>query len=315
LGLEFDPRFAPPQSTAAGGVGKSLKLLFVGAVRDVKERNHIFSRYGADRVLDYFDGVVGLVSVFLYEELDYNHFLNVKDDPRPLLLSLLCFFHVMVFWINIHHFFKFSADVMTIWQVWLLLFVSLGLVFYLVSLTAWIENGDATLYYIVNTTVCFILSIFNYLTPIDESANYLYRLYHRLGPIVATVWYGIATILKLCGIEKSIYMVYIAPFTFMLPMGAQTKNDNVEEVAEKVNLFRGALQDFSSGNIFSPYLNDRILDYFDAVVGLATVFLFIETRILVDGGGSGILAAALLCFFSYYGVLARDASLAQVQPT
>lgn len=38
-------------------------------------------------------GIVSLVSVFLYEELGWEPLLNVKNDPRPVLLSVLCFFH------------------------------------------------------------------------------------------------------------------------------------------------------------------------------------------------------------------------------
>ena len=33
------------------------------------------------------------MSVFLYEELGWEPLLNIKNDPRPVLLSVLCFFH------------------------------------------------------------------------------------------------------------------------------------------------------------------------------------------------------------------------------
>eukprot|EP00984_Skeletonema_dohrnii_P014172 scaffold5932_cov96-Skeletonema_dohrnii-CCMP3373.AAC.4 len=65
----------------------ALKQLFIGAYRDIQKR-HIFSPFDSARVLDYFDGVISLVSVFLYEELDYDQLLNVSEDATPLLLSL-----------------------------------------------------------------------------------------------------------------------------------------------------------------------------------------------------------------------------------
>ena len=79
---------------AALGRGKQIKLLFEGAGQDIKDRK-IFSPYSSDRILGYFDGVIGLVSVFLYEELGWERTINFKDNPTPVLLSLLCFFHVM----------------------------------------------------------------------------------------------------------------------------------------------------------------------------------------------------------------------------
>jgi len=116
----------------------ALKQLFIGAYRDIQKR-HIFSPFDSARVLDYFDGVISLVSVFLYEELNYDQLLNVTEDSTPLLLSLLCYFHVMVFWLEIHHFLKFSPNIFSILQVWLIFLASLGLVMYPLSLAAWIE--------------------------------------------------------------------------------------------------------------------------------------------------------------------------------
>ena len=283
----------------------ALKQLFIGTYRDIQKR-HIFSPFDSARVLDYFDGVISLVSVFLYEELNYDQLLNVSEDSTPLLLSLLCYFHVMVFWLEIHHFLKFSPKIFSILQVWLIFLASLGLVMYPLSLAAWIERGGSLEYAIINTVICFFLIIFNFLTKVDERANCLYRVWHKFVPLVAFVYYGIAAILNLKGVERSVYMLYIAPFVFMIPLGATKEASNstaegVETTTLQVNIFRGALQDLKRGNILSPYSNDRVLNYFDAIIGLSTVFLFIETlgwQNTIDAGlRSAGLLAALLCFF------------------
>jgi hypothetical protein len=288
----------------------SLRPLIKGAYHDIRNRQ-LFSPFYTDRVLDYFDGVIGLVSVFLYEELDYDQLLNAREDPTALLLSLLCYFHVMVFFLNVHHFLKFSPHTFSILQVWLIFAASLGLVCYPLSLAAWIEQGGGASmdYIIINTSICFVIFIFNILTTIDERANGLYRVWHRFAPLVAFVYYGIALILNLTGVEKSIYMVYIAPFTFMFPLGAardeadnSSHENNEIETQQQVNIFVEAFYDVKKRNIFSPYPSGRILDYFDAIVGLATVFLFIETlgwqnTLQATGGRSTGLLFALLCFF------------------
>ena len=51
-------------------VREQIQLLFRGAWSDIKERR-ILSNYPADRIMNYFDGVISLVSVFLYEELGW----------------------------------------------------------------------------------------------------------------------------------------------------------------------------------------------------------------------------------------------------
>lgn len=106
---------------AALGHGKQVHLLLQGAAKDVKERR-VFSPYDSDRVLTYFDGVIGLVSVFLYEELGWERTIDFKENPKPVLLSVLCFFHIMVYWLNTHHFLKFTArDTFSLPQIWCLI--------------------------------------------------------------------------------------------------------------------------------------------------------------------------------------------------
>ena len=110
-------------------------LLFSGAKKDIKERN-IFSPYPSDRILMYFDGVVSLVSVFLFEEgpMGWQEILDIRNNPTPVLLSLLCFFHILVYWVEGHHFLKFSPNVMSLPQVWCVMLFSLGMVMYPLSL-------------------------------------------------------------------------------------------------------------------------------------------------------------------------------------
>ena len=79
----------------------------------------------------------------------------------------------------------------------------------------------------INTGCCFISTIFNILTPIDESANDLFRLYHKAAPTVVTVFYAIATILHWQAIEESRYMLYVATFCFSCPLRAQKRAGDV----------------------------------------------------------------------------------------
>ena len=51
-------------------VGEQIQLLFRGAWNDIKERR-VLSNYPADRIMNYFDGIISLVSVVLYEELGW----------------------------------------------------------------------------------------------------------------------------------------------------------------------------------------------------------------------------------------------------
>ena len=287
--------------------GRQFRLLLAGARNDVLQgRRGLFSPYCVDRVLDYFDGIIALVSVFLFEELGWERTLNTREDPTPLLLSLLCFFHVMVYWINTHHWQKFSPDTFNLPQIWLFMLYCLGLVLYPLSLGTWIEKGESDIYFYINTAICFILMLFNQLTKIDGDANSLFRLWHRLGPASAFLVYGIATILNWRGIGGGQYIAYVAPFTFMVPLGAKNgegqnhSNDATRpnySIHNVMNICHGAYQDLKCGNVLSPYPADRVLDFFDAVIGLATVFIFIETGTdIIDDEQSDGRLAALLCY-------------------
>ena len=146
----------------------------------------------------------------------FQNALLVRDNPTPVLLALLCFFHIMVYWLNTHHFLKYSPDNMSIVQVWCMALFCLGLVVYPLSLAMWIENGNNDSYYYINTGCCFIMMIFNIATPVDDNANDLFKLYHKAAPSTAFLFYSVATILNWQGVEGSKYMLYVAPFCFVM---------------------------------------------------------------------------------------------------
>ena len=167
-------------------------------------------------------------------------------------------------------------------------------------------------YYYINTGMCFIFAVLNWLSPIDKSANHLYCLWQRLAALVAVVFYSIASILHWQGLDWSRYLLYIAPFCFMCPFGAKT-NYQEGERTENLGVFAspikakylwGAIEDIKHWNIIPLYSMDMVLDYFDSVVGLAAVLLFIdlgwEDTISSTNSYNGLFAA-LLCFFQVLG--------------
>ena len=105
---------------------------------------------------------------------------------------------------------------MGILQVWCMALFCLGLIVYPLSLAIWIDSGNNDSYYYINTGCCFIFTIFNIATPVDDNANDLFKLYHKAAPSIAFIFYGVATILNWQGIEGSQYMLYVAPFCFVM---------------------------------------------------------------------------------------------------
>ncbi|KAL7551672.1 hypothetical protein ACHAWF_017311 [Thalassiosira exigua] len=206
-----------------------------------------------------------------------------------------------------HHFLKFSPNIISLPQLWCILIFSLCLVLYPLSLGAWIEKESNDAYYFINTGGTFIGAIFCLLTKVDESANSLFVLWQKGASGVAAIYYGIATILK-CVVkwEGSDYLLYIAPFFFVVPLGAQSKPEKNCHIGEDTmanhNIFRRAFREFRRGNILSPYPIGRALDFFDSVVGLATIFIFLDVgwAVFDDSNVKGLLAA-LLCYTHVMG--------------
>lgn len=199
---------------------ESLCMLCEEAFQELKQ-GQVLSSYKPDRVLDYFDAIVALATVFLFIKLGWEKTYNFKENSEPLLIAGLCFVHVMVYWINLHHFLKFSPPKFSVLQVWLLVLMSLGLVFYPMSLDAWIEGDNNVMYYIVNIYLCTLLTVFNFLLEI-RGANAVYRLYHKLAPSMAVAWYSLAFVLDQVGVPAD-FMIWIAPFLYLVPLGAKEK--------------------------------------------------------------------------------------------
>lgn len=102
-------------------------------------------------------------------------------------------------------------------------------------ITAWIEDGAVDIYYIINLAMCGFLVLFSFLTQIERGrSNALFRLWHKLGPIAATTWYGIAFTLLSIGKEQR-WMIIVAPFCFMMPLGGALpeSTDDIELPPEK----------------------------------------------------------------------------------
>jgi hypothetical protein len=202
----------------------SLRLLAERAWNDIK-RGEVSSTYPRDFILAYLDAAVGLATAFLFVELGWKRIYNV-DDWRPLLIATLCFFHAVVYWINIHHFIKFSPEDFTVIQVWLAAALSLGLIVYPMALNAWVDGEQNLLYYLVNMWMCSALTMFNMLLDIDTTrVNDLYILYHKVAAPIALFWYSLAFLLSHWGMDVE-WMIYIAPFLYMFPLGAERKKQD-----------------------------------------------------------------------------------------
>jgi hypothetical protein len=55
----------------------------------------LFAPFRAIEVTSFSDRAAGLATVFLIVKLGWEHASSVVDQPMPLLMALLCFFHVM----------------------------------------------------------------------------------------------------------------------------------------------------------------------------------------------------------------------------
>jgi len=145
----------------------------------------------------------------------------------------------MVYWIVTHHALKYSPDHMSVVSVWLLVLMSLVLVVYPLSLTAWLEDGSIDLYYEINLIGTSLLALFFFSVKVEEGrSSSLYRLWRKLVPLIAVAWYSVALLLLKIGKEQR-WMIIMAPFVFMAPFGTENKedieekeNDDAEETKE-----------------------------------------------------------------------------------
>ena len=183
-----------------------------------RPKTELFDTIRAESATLIFDRAAGLATVFLIIRLGWQHASAVFDQPLPILMAMLCFFHVMVYWINFHHFLRFSGEYLTIAQTWVVIFMSLGLIFYPISLTGWIEDDNHLFYGAVNCFLTALLVILNLITP-SEGGNRLYRVYRTMAPSVAFVWYLTVLVLSSNGVNV-LWMIWTAPFFFAVPLGA-----------------------------------------------------------------------------------------------
>jgi hypothetical protein len=135
-----------------------------------------------------------------------------------MFMALLCFIHVMVYWINFHHFLKFSGRDFSIGQTWVVIALSLGVIFYPISLTGWIEADNHLFYGLVNCFLTLLLVVMNQITA-SEGGDALYRVYRAWAPRVAFAWYLLVVVLSACGVNV-MWMIWTAPFFFFaVPLG------------------------------------------------------------------------------------------------
>jgi len=97
------------------------------------------------------------------------------------------------------------------------------------------------IYYIINLSICGFAVPFSFLTQIERGrTNALYRLWHKLGPILAFLWYIIAFSLFTAGREQ-LWMIIVGPFVYCIPLGglsatatrASSSEDNNELPVKK----------------------------------------------------------------------------------
>ena len=68
-------------------------------------------------------------------------------------------------------------------------------------------------------SICGFAVPFSFLTQIERGrTNALYRLWHKLGPILAFLWYIIAFSLFTAGHEQ-LWMIIVGPFVYCIPLG------------------------------------------------------------------------------------------------
>ncbi|CAB9501512.1 expressed unknown protein [Seminavis robusta] len=179
-----------------------------------------FSSFEAGRFVNFFNSMTSLAVTFLVFRFSWRQATEADEDPRPLLLSIYCYLHVMVIFVNLRHFMKFSPDNFNLAQVWCVSFMVLFLTYYPLSLEYWVEHDDPSFYFVVSIAVSMLIVLLNYFTPVDENeANYLYLWYHRYMGVVAACWFARAFLLSELGVSGAQWMVYFGSFLAMIPLG------------------------------------------------------------------------------------------------
>jgi len=188
---------------------------------DLKKGGAILSTFPRALIMGYVDRIAVLTSVYLVAKLTWETLDNIQDYQLRVSAAVFALFQVQVFWINVHHFLKFSSASINIFQVWLLLIFSSGFIFYIITLEGWIDGDDSSHHFIMNTIMSAVMTALCFSLKI-EGANALYRVYHKVAPCAILVWYLVATILcsiKSLGEDAAGWMTWCAPFFFIIPLG------------------------------------------------------------------------------------------------
>ena len=110
---------------------------------------------------------------------------------------------------------------MSVLQVWCVVFFALGVVFYPLSIQAWISEGSVDVYYVVNLCLSAFFVVFSFLTYVDPGrSTLLYRFWHKIAPITSFIWYLIAFSLLRSGHEQR-WMIIVGPFIALFPIGGE----------------------------------------------------------------------------------------------
>lgn len=183
----------------------------------VRRRNKI--RYPGELVLEHLTSATGLATVFLVVELGWERVAAVSADPLPVAAALLCFVHIVVYWLNFIHLSLFAdTDRFGLGQTWTISAFGLGLVMYPIVLSAWIDGDDLAPYLAANVALCLLLAIWVVITP-NTGGDRSYLRYRRWAPPIAVLAYLALFVAEIAG-APVVWAVWFAPVLFVAPHGA-----------------------------------------------------------------------------------------------
>ena len=178
-------------------------------------------------VMFYLDAIVSICSITLFSQLGWSdrEIGKYLKGPYPFAVSMLCFLHVTVYWINFRHAVRFT-EWFGLFQMWGFSLITMGLAVYPYTMIRWLEQSDNMDFFILN----FLLSsvgLLLYRSLDFEPGNRAFRLYCTIAPYGAVTLYGTGICLKLLGVNPNI-LLWISPVLFMCPLGGEkpTRDQN-----------------------------------------------------------------------------------------